>query len=48
MKDIYEDFAFEIADLYDDFSVARQRRVAEMLKNVVDLALLVRKLEEEK
>lgn len=34
MKDIYEDFAFEIADLYDDFSVVRQKRVVEMLKHI--------------
>lgn len=34
MKDVYEDLAFEVANLYDDFSVEKQKRVVEMLKHI--------------
>jgi hypothetical protein len=34
MKDVYEDLAFEVANLYDDFSVEKQKRVVEMLRHI--------------
>jgi len=47
MKDIYEDFAFEVANLYDDFSHEKQKRVVQLLKHIEAVVKLHDNLEKQ-